>query len=116
LGESRGRKENTVTNIEELLTQVAELKATVEQIADEQKVRLDGPPFKILEVCDRPVEFDPEAAGDGAVLLVRGAEYMCAGGRWINYAGETYTHSEMTQKIQNVLTAEADVTLLHRGY
>ena len=105
-----------MTGIEELLSQIAELKAAAEKVADEQKAQAGGPPFKILELCDRPIEFDPEAAGDGTVLLVRGAEYMCAGGRWISFGGDTYTHREMTQKIQNVLAAEADVTLLHRGY
>lgn len=115
MGEPRGRKENTVTNIEELLRQIEELKAAVEQVADGQKAQADGPPFKILELCDRPIEFDPEAAEDGTVLLVRSTEYMRIDGQWINFGGDVYTHSEMTRMIQNVLAIGADVTLLHRG-
>ena len=104
-----------MTNIEELLSQIAELKAAVEQVVDEQKAQVNGPPFKILELCDRPVEFDPEAAADGTVLIVRSAEYMRIDGQWINFCGDVYTHSEMTRMIQNVLAIGADVTLLHRG-
>lgn len=104
-----------MTGIEELLSQVAELKAAVEQVADEQEAQVNGPPFKILELCDRPVEFDPEAAADGTVLIVHGAEYMCVDGRWISFDGNFYTHSEMARMIRNVLAVKVDVTLLHRG-
>jgi hypothetical protein len=104
-----------VTGIEELPSRIAELKAAVEQVVDEQKAQVNGPPFKILELCDRPIEFDPEAAEDGTVLLVRSTEYMRIDGQWINFGGDVYTHSEMTRMIQNMLAIGADVTLLHRG-
>lgn len=104
-----------MTGIEELLSQIAELKAAVEQVADEQKASPDGPPFKILETHDRLVEFDPEKAEGGTVLLIGSAEYMSIGTHWVDFSGETCSHNEMCTRIRNYVPYGNDVILLHRG-
>lgn len=104
-----------MTSIEELLSQIEELKAAVEQVADEQKARLDGPPFKILEVCDRLADFDPEKVEGGTILLIGAAEHMSVGTHWVDFNGDTYSHNEMCMKIRNYASFGDDVILLHRG-
>ena len=104
-----------MTNIEELLGQIEELRAAVEQVVNEQKGQVDGPPFKIAEVCNRLIEFDPKKAPDGTILLMCGAEHMCTGTQWVDCTGDTYTHGEMIRMIRGALNAGAEVVLLHRS-
>ena len=104
-----------MTGIEELLKQIAELKAAVEQVADEQKSRAAGPPFTIVESCNRAVEFTPESAVPGTVILVGVLEHMCVGDHWVDAEGDVVTHHELTRYIRDALAAERDVTLLYRA-
>lgn len=104
-----------MTGIEELLSQIAELKAAVEQVADEQKSRAAGPPFTIIESCNKLTQFVPENATPGTVILVGGAEYMCVGDHWIDYEGDFVRHDELAGNIRDLLAIGRSVTLLHRG-
>ena len=104
-----------MTNIEEFLEQITKLKTAVEQIASEQKNQAAGPPFKIVELCDRSVEFTPREAEGGTIVLVSAAEHMCVGPHWVDFDGRIVTHEDMDQRVRRVLAMGGDVTLLHRG-
>ena len=104
-----------MSDIEELLEQIKELKTALEQVADERKRRAAGPPFMIGGPFDRLVGFTPESAVAGTVVLVNMSEYMCVGDHWIDFDGDVVRHDELTRHIRDTLAAERDVTLLHRG-
>lgn len=99
----------------DLLEQIEELKAAVEQIVNGQKSRAAGPPFTIIESCNKSTQFTPEDATPGTVILVGGAEYMCVGDHWIDYEGDFVRHDELAGYIRDLLAIGRSVTLLHRG-
>lgn len=99
----------------DLLERIEELKATVEQIVNGQKSRAAGPPFTIVESCNRAVEFTPESAVPGTVILVGVLEHMCVGDHWVDAEGDIVTNHALTQYIRDALAAERDVALLYRA-